>query len=138
MIGRRLRFAIFQQEVIWIIKDNVPSVQMTHCLFFVFAPANSLPCFRVARLLMVFCFPFVTNSPPETGASTTQWGGGGLYSQSFIFHFYVLIHPLRRYAPRPPVSGGQSAGAVIVSRFPIVTNSPPETGGVPRSGVGGG
>ena len=33
MIGRRLRFAIFQQEVIRIIKDNVPSVQMMHCLF---------------------------------------------------------------------------------------------------------
>ena len=59
-------------------------------------------------------FPFVTNSPPGTGASTPQGGGGGLHSQSFVFHFCVLIRPLRRYAPRPPVSGGQSAIAVIV------------------------
>ena len=36
-------------------------------------------------------------------------GRGGNYS----FHvFAYLIHPLRRFAPRPPVSGGQSAGAV--------------------------
>ena len=61
-------------------------------------------------------------------------GGGGLHSQSFVFHFYVLIHPLR--FARPPVSGGQSAGAVIDFSFQFVTNSPPETGGVPRSGVG--
>ena len=67
LIGRRLRFAIFQQEVIRIIKDNVRSVQMMHCLFFVFAPANSSPCFRVARLVIVSRFPIVTNSPPETG-----------------------------------------------------------------------
>ena len=54
-----------------------------------------------------------------------------------------LIHPLR--FARPPVSGGQFAGAVIVFRFqflpfrfPFVTNSPPETGASTPQGGGGG
>ena len=35
------------------------------------------------------------------------------------------IHPLRRFAPRPPVSEGQSAGAVIGNSFPfsVLTSS---------------
>ena len=37
-----------------------------------------------------------------------------------------------------PVSGGQFAGAVMVFRFPIVTNSPPETGASTPKGGGGG
>ncbi len=61
-----------------------------------------------------------------------------VYKVSFpfsVFSFpFVLIHPLR--FARPPVSGGQSAGAVAVFRFPFVTNSPSGTGGVPRSGEG--
>ena len=50
----------------------------------------------------------------------------------------ALIHPLRRYAPRPPVSGGQYAGAVIVFCVLFVTNSPPETGWSTPKGGGGG
>ena len=44
----------------------------------------------------------------------------------------ITIHPLRSFAPRPPVSEGQLAGAVVS----IVTDSPSETGGVPRRGEG--
>ena len=81
---------------------------------------------------------------------------------SFVFHFYVFIHPLRFALPsvklesltlrghrmtsshsskdplRPPVSGGQLAGAVVVFSFPFVTNSPPETGASTPQGGGGG
>ena len=56
----------------------------------------------------------------------------------FSYLLFVLIHPLRRYAPRPPVSGGQYAGAVIVFSFRFVTNSPPETGVSTPQGGGGG
>ena len=42
----------------------------------------------------------------------------------------VIIHPLR--FARPPVSGGQLAGAV----FAVVTDSPPETGVSTRRGRG--
>ena len=79
-------------------------------------------------------FHRTSHSLPKTGAVPRRGGGGGLHSQSFVFHFYVLIHPLR--FARPPVSEGQSAGAVIDFSFQFVTNSPPETGGVPRSGEG--
>ena len=41
---------------------------------------------------------FVTDSPPETGGSTPKGGGGGYHYLPFSF---LLIHPLRRYAPRP-------------------------------------
>ena len=42
----------------------------------------------------------------------------------------ITIHPLR--FARAPVSEGQLAGAV----FSVVTDSPSETGGVPRRGEG--
>ena len=44
----------------------------------------------------------------------------------------VLIHPLR--FARPPVSGGQYAGAVLS----VVTDCPPETGGTSAKRGGGG
>ena len=46
----------------------------------------------------------------------------------FRFFLFVLSTPSVASLLVPPVSGGQSAGAVVVFRFLFVTNSPPETG----------
>ncbi len=45
-------------------------------------------------------------SPPETGWSTPQGGRGWIKVPAFRYLFFVLIHPLRRYAPRRPCLRG--------------------------------
>ena len=55
----------------------------------------------------------------------------------FCFPF-ALIHPLRRFAPRPACLRGTVCWRGEVSRFPFVTNSPPETGASTPQGGGGG
>ena len=60
-------------------------------------------------------FHRASHSPPETGASTPQGGGGGYKFLHFVIYFLVSIHPLR--FARPPVSGGQFAGVVVGSKF---------------------
>ena len=69
----------------------------------------TLPTLPLIRgQLLAQCF--VTDFPPETGGSTPKGGGGGYHYLPFSF---LLIHPLRRYAPRPTCLRGTVTGAMF-------------------------
>ena len=79
-------------------------------------------------------FPFVTNSPPETGASTPQGGGGGCFLSFRTLHAASLLprrigrkfsvykvsfpfSPLRFYPPPPLRSSHLSQGDSWLARW---------------------
>ena len=85
---------------------------------------------QFASAMIVFRFTFVTNSPPETGGVPRRGEGVDRSIRVSVFRFpFIFIHPLRRFTPRPPVSGGQLASAVLQRMF-SVSRSPSLQGGL--------
>jgi hypothetical protein len=82
-------------------------------------------------MLSCCCTHRVTHSFPETGRVPEGGEGGYKFSVSrFQFSVYSYPPPLRRFSPRPPVSGGQSAGAVCFSLINTITEAVPRTASV--------
>ena len=71
-------------------------------------------------MIIVFVGYYLVSTAPATlplrQGGVPAGGGGGYKFLHFVIYFFVLIHPLR--FARPPVSGGQSAGAVRITFHP--------------------
>ena len=67
------------------------SVCLIHPLRFARPPVSEG---QFAGAVIDFSFQFVTNSPPETGASTPKGGGGGYKFSVFTFHLSVFTFHL--------------------------------------------